>query len=314
MTAILASRRMLRRIGLALLMALSVALVVGVTTAGAQDEEPSCGQGYTYDPGSGECVNVALVDCGPSPYNYNAVGGFWEREFNKWCFEPRDDAFESFFHGLTWPEAQAQLRALGLEGLTHEQQVTALFAFGLWNPVDALDSTDVECPDGTDWNILAQRCETIEPPDCGPNPYTFNTVGNHWERRFHNLCFESRDDPFEILFHGMTFAEAQTFLASKGLSGLSHDAQVNALSSLGYRDAFGAFIPVSLPPTSSTTTTTTTTTAGSTYVVQRGDWLAKIARSLGVSVADLIRLNSGTYPTLLTNPDVLYVGWVLRVP
>lgn len=45
---------------------------------------------------------------------------------------------------------------------------------------------------------------------------------------------------------------------------------------------------------------------GSTYVVQRGDWLAKIARNCGVTLADLRAANSWTrYQRYLYPGDVL---------
>lgn len=46
----------------------------------------------------------------------------------------------------------------------------------------------------------------------------------------------------------------------------------------------------------------------SSYRVQPGDTLAKIARNLGVSVADLSRANR------ITNPDFIFVGQTLNVP
>jgi LysM repeat protein len=52
---------------------------------------------------------------------------------------------------------------------------------------------------------------------------------------------------------------------------------------------------------------------GATYTVKAGDYLAKIARETGTSYADLINLNGATYPTLYTNPNVIHVGWVLKL-
>jgi spore germination protein YaaH len=50
-----------------------------------------------------------------------------------------------------------------------------------------------------------------------------------------------------------------------------------------------------------------------TYTVKEGDHLAAIARNNGTTVQALIDLNEDTYPSLATNPDVLYVGWVLKL-
>ena len=47
---------------------------------------------------------------------------------------------------------------------------------------------------------------------------------------------------------------------------------------------------------------------GSTYVVQRGDWLAKIARNCGVRLVDLRAANPWTYSRRYLYPgDVLYM-------
>ncbi len=48
---------------------------------------------------------------------------------------------------------------------------------------------------------------------------------------------------------------------------------------------------------------------GSTYIVQRGDWLAKIARNCGVTLSDLQAADSWT----LYSP-YLYAGQVLTMP
>jgi len=48
---------------------------------------------------------------------------------------------------------------------------------------------------------------------------------------------------------------------------------------------------------------------GSTYVVQRGDWLAKIARNCGVKLADLRAANASKY-----SDRYIYPGAVLAIP
>jgi peptidoglycan/xylan/chitin deacetylase (PgdA/CDA1 family)/LysM repeat protein len=53
--------------------------------------------------------------------------------------------------------------------------------------------------------------------------------------------------------------------------------------------------------------------AGTTYVVQRGDGLFAIARSYGTSVEQLQAWNSGRYPSLATDPNVIEPGWELVV-
>jgi putative chitinase len=45
-----------------------------------------------------------------------------------------------------------------------------------------------------------------------------------------------------------------------------------------------------------------------TYVVQRGDWLSRIAQRFGVSLFSLIQANS------IYNPNIIYPGQVLVIP
>lgn len=48
---------------------------------------------------------------------------------------------------------------------------------------------------------------------------------------------------------------------------------------------------------------------GGTYVVQRGDWLAKIARNCGVTLTDLRAANNWTYSSYY-----IYPGQILVIP
>jgi hypothetical protein len=68
--------------------------------------------------------------------------------------------------------------------------------------------------------------------------------------------------------------------------------------------------------TADTTTTTTTTTTDDTtdtpvpegsYEVKGGDTLGNIARRHNVTLTDLINLNLDTYPSMASNPDVIYL-------
>jgi len=52
---------------------------------------------------------------------------------------------------------------------------------------------------------------------------------------------------------------------------------------------------------------------GDTYTVRPGDYLIRIAGITGVPVSTIVNLNSGTYPSLLTNPNIIYTGWVFRL-
>ena len=51
-----------------------------------------------------------------------------------------------------------------------------------------------------------------------------------------------------------------------------------------------------------------------TYTVQPGDTLAKIASAYGTTVERLVELNQETYPSLVTDPGAIEVGWKLEVP
>lgn len=66
--------------------------------------------------------------------------------------------------------------------------------------------------------------------------------------------------------------------------------------------------PTATPPTAQPTTPTTEQTCPNPYIVQRGDWIYKIARQCGVSPFALITANR------LPNPNCIYVGQVLRIP
>ncbi len=51
-----------------------------------------------------------------------------------------------------------------------------------------------------------------------------------------------------------------------------------------------------------------------TYTVQPGDTLAKIATAHDTTVERLVELNQETYPSLVTDPGAIEVGWQLKVP
>lgn len=51
-----------------------------------------------------------------------------------------------------------------------------------------------------------------------------------------------------------------------------------------------------------------------TYTVGRGDSLSKIAQRHGVSMQVIVSANRETYPSLITNPDAIEVGWRLKIP
>ena len=52
---------------------------------------------------------------------------------------------------------------------------------------------------------------------------------------------------------------------------------------------------------------------GTTYTVRAGDTLSSIARAWGTTVAQLRAWNATSYPSLVTDPNALEVGWILIV-
>lgn len=50
-----------------------------------------------------------------------------------------------------------------------------------------------------------------------------------------------------------------------------------------------------------------------TYTVKAGDTLGEIAKANNTTIAEIVGLNQGTYPSLKTNPDKIEVGWVLKL-
>jgi LysM repeat protein len=52
---------------------------------------------------------------------------------------------------------------------------------------------------------------------------------------------------------------------------------------------------------------------GTTYTVVRGDSLSRIAFRNHTTVAQLVALNKGRYPSLVKRPGLIRVGWVLTI-
>lgn len=196
------SPRFTRRAGLAVLLALAIALSMGVLTAQAQDRCPE--NNTAWDPYLQRCVTVVRIDCGPNPYVFNTIGGHWERPFDETCFPETRDPFEGIFDRKTFDQAQDELAQLGLAGLTHDQQVQAFIDRGVWN-VEGERVTSKLPP--KDYTVKAQRVV-----DCGPNPYRYNAIGGHYERQFAAFCYPFTEDPNEVEYDGLFFN--QTPLAS----------------------------------------------------------------------------------------------------
>jgi len=65
-------------------------------------------------------------------------------------------------------------------------------------------------------------------------------------------------------------------------------------------------------PDSGVTSTPAEQTSG-VYTVLPGDSLSTIAFRTGTTVAELVALNQGSFPTLAHNPNVIEIGWKLRL-
>ncbi len=83
------------------------------------------------------------------------------------------------------------------------------------------------------------------------------------------------------------------------------------------RQSSGSDAPTTPTPTPSAEPTVTPSASsapdGTTYTVQPGDSLAAIARSYGTTTDQLQAWNSGRYPSLAGDPNVIEPGWVLVV-
>jgi len=71
---------------------------------------------------------------------------------------------------------------------------------------------------------------------------------------------------------------------------------------------------VRVTPSPRPTRTRTATPTYTTYTVQPGDSLSKIAKRFGVSVEDIVEANRKKYPSLVTDRANIEVGWELLVP
>lgn len=77
------------------------------------------------------------------------------------------------------------------------------------------------------------------------------------------------------------------------------------LQSHSYRGILGILRPRILIPKPATTPVY--------YTVRSGDTLGAIAKKYGTTVAKLVYWNKAKYPSLATNPNLIQVGWKLRV-
>ena len=96
-------------------------------------------------------------------------------------------------------------------------------------------------------------------------------------------------------------------------------ATVTATSTATVTATSTATVTATDTATVTNTSTSTSTDTGKTveYTVQPGDYLIKIASEQmgdGSRWHELVELNKDKYPSLLSNPNLIYSGWVLTLP
>ncbi|MGA9348580.1 MAG: LysM domain-containing protein [Anaerolineae bacterium] len=72
--------------------------------------------------------------------------------------------------------------------------------------------------------------------------------------------------------------------------------------------------PTPIPSRTPTRHPSTTSKSEVYHVVEAGDSLSEIAQRYQVTVQDLIEANKDAYPSLVTDPRTIRVGWRLRIP
>jgi LysM repeat protein len=81
-------------------------------------------------------------------------------------------------------------------------------------------------------------------------------------------------------------------------------------------DALWGLSPTTQPPPVPDSAVTSTSAAPGTsgsYTVLPGDNLSTIAVRTGTTIAQLVALNQGNFPSLAHNPNVIEIGWKLRL-
>lgn len=141
--------------------------------------EPDCPPGTYYSRTADACKLEVRIDCGPNPYLYNAIGGHWERPFNRWCYETNHDSNERAYDGLTYGEV--------LGGAPPQQTTTEV--------------TTAPSGQGGASKTATGKLGSV---DCGQNPYNWNAFNGSFERPFSAACQSFTGDPNEGLYDGLT--------------------------------------------------------------------------------------------------------------
>jgi LysM repeat protein len=107
----------------------------------------------------------------------------------------------------------------------------------------------------------------------------------------------------------MAAQDVQRSAVSDGSNYQAYDARAIEIG-----DALWGLSPTTPPPvTDSVTSTPPQPGTSGTYTVLPGDNLSTIAVRTGTTVAELVALNQGTFPSLAHNPNVIEIGWKLRL-
>ncbi len=117
---------------------------------------------------------------------------------------------------------------------------------------------------------------------------------------------------------GITSTSTGTATSTSTVTATS-TATVTATSTATVTATSTATVTATSTATVTSTSTSTSTDTGKTveYTVQPGDYLIKIASEQmgdGSRWHELVDLNKDKYPSLLSNPNLIYAGWVLTLP
>lgn len=106
----------------------------------------------------------------------------------------------------------------------------------------------------------------------------------------------------------MAAQDVQRSAVSNGSNYQAYDARAIQIG-----DALWGLSPTTPPPPVTDSGMTSQPGTSGTYTVLPGDNLSTIAVRTGTTVAELVALNQGSFPSLAHNPDVIEIGWKLRL-
>ena len=97
----------------------------------------------------------------------------------------------------------------------------------------------------------------------------------------------------------------------------SSDTSTSTSTSTSTNTSSDTSVATNTDTSATTGTSTSTTTSTTKYTVVSGDYLIKICQNLlgdGSRWPELVELNKDRYPSLVSNPNLIYAGWELVIP